>query len=235
MTSPSNGVYVGLTLNLPRRIRNYKRLNCSAQSLLYNSLSKYGFDSFKFEVIDSFEGTHSDAKSKEIFWIRTNMSNRNKYPDFNGLNLTNGGEGKIGCKMPETQKEFLRDLYKGKAFFTGFKHTEEAKQKMSEKKKGKESPHKGKVRSLDACLRNSESKKNNTNPRVVSEETRAKLRLHKTNTSNKPVIITSDSETLEFRSLRKTSIFLGIGISLIKRIIDGFNDNKFNNYTIKYK
>ena len=51
---------------------------------------------------------HKNADGKEMFWIRSYMSNKNKYPEQNGLNLTDGGEGRINAKMSEDQwKEFL--------------------------------------------------------------------------------------------------------------------------------
>ena len=35
------------------------------------------------------------------------MSNFNKYPNQNGLNLTNGGQGTSGRKMSEENKKYL--------------------------------------------------------------------------------------------------------------------------------
>lgn len=238
MTSPTDRVYVGLTSDLPKRKRNYRRADCKSQVLLYKSLNKYGFDNLNFEIIDEFDGTASEARSKEIFWIRSCMSNFNKYPNQNGLNLTNGGQGTSGRKMSEENKKYLSNLYKGVAFFAGHKHTEEAKASMSKNKKGKESPHKGKKITLELCLKNSEGQKNkifSLKGKKLSEETKARLRENRKSTCKKPILLISDNETLEFSSIRKSSLFLGIGTALIKRIIEGFNDNKFNNYTIKYK
>lgn len=237
MTSPTDRVYIGITSDLPKRKRAYKKVNCKSQILLYKSLNKYGFDNLNFEIIDNFDGTASEARSKEIFWIRTCMSNFNKYPNQNGLNLTNGGQGTSGSKMSEERRKYLSNLYKGVAFFAGHKHTEEAKSSMSKNKKGKESPHKGKTYSLEFCLKNSEAQKNKISikRKKLSEEAKAKLRENRKSTSKKPILLISNNETLEFSSIRKSSVFLGIGAALIKRIIDGFNNGKFNNYTIKYK
>ena len=48
MTSPTDRVYVGLTSDLPKRKRNYRRADCKSQVLLYKSLNKYGFDNLNF-------------------------------------------------------------------------------------------------------------------------------------------------------------------------------------------
>lgn len=238
MVSPSDRVYVGLTCDLPKRKRSYKRFDCKSQVLLYNSLNKHGFDNLNFEVIDNFDGTPSEARSKEIFWIRTYMSNFNKYPEQNGLNLTDGGQGTFGRKMSEERKKHLSDLYKGLAFFAGHKHTDEAKASISKSKKGKKSPHKGKTWGIEYCLSNSKGQKNkslSSKGRKLSEEVKDRLRKNRKSTSKKPLLLISENEVLEFSSIRKTSVFLGIGTGLIKRIVDGFNNNKFNNYIIKYK
>lgn len=126
MVAPSGRVYVGMTSNINKRRASYSGLDCKSQPLLFNAIHKYGFDSLNFEVIDNFDGTLSEAKSKEMFWIRTNMSNYCKYPDQNGLNLTDGGQGTLGYKLSDLQKENISKRN------TGYKHTEEAKKKISE-------------------------------------------------------------------------------------------------------
>ena len=126
MITPSDRVYIGMTSNINKRKASYSGLDCKSQPLLFNAIHKYGFDSLNFEVIDNFEGTLSEAKSKEMFWIRTNMSNYCKYPDQNGLNLTDGGQGTLGYKLSDLQKENISKRN------TGYKHTEEAKKKISD-------------------------------------------------------------------------------------------------------
>lgn len=130
MTSPTNRVYIGLTSNVNKRKAAYRGLDCKSQPLLIRSLEKYGFDSLNFEIIDSFDGTLSEARSKEIFWIRTNMSNYSKYPEMSGMNLTDGGQGTLGYKRSDAQKEAISIKNKG------YKHTDEAKKKISEASKG---------------------------------------------------------------------------------------------------
>lgn len=91
ITNPIGQVYIGCSCLLKGRLSKYKHLKCHHQILLYGSLKKYGFDKHNVEVIDSFDSNYSYAKCKEIFWIRTNMSNYTQWPEMNGLNKSIGG------------------------------------------------------------------------------------------------------------------------------------------------
>lgn len=130
MTSPTDRVYVGMTSNIIKRKAAYSGLDCKSQPLLFKSIEKYGLSNLNFEIIDKFDGTLSEAKSKEMFWIRTYMSNYCKYPEMRGMNLTDGGQGTLGYKVSDAQKEITSKRNKG------YKHTEKAKIKISEASKG---------------------------------------------------------------------------------------------------
>lgn len=126
ITSPSNRVYIGVTSDLIRRKRSYSGMYCKSQPVLYNSIKKYGFKYHSFEIIDSFTSTISYAHDKEMFWIRSFMSNGFKYPEQQGMNRTDGGQGTLGC--PKTEAEKIASSKRNK----GYRHTEEAKRKISE-------------------------------------------------------------------------------------------------------
>lgn len=52
ITSPSNRIYIGQSVNINRRFKEYLKLNnCKGQIKLYNSFNKYGVDNHKFEII----------------------------------------------------------------------------------------------------------------------------------------------------------------------------------------
>lgn len=51
ITSPTGRVYIGSSINIEKRLRGYKNLQCKAQKLLYRSLNKYGVESHKFETV----------------------------------------------------------------------------------------------------------------------------------------------------------------------------------------
>jgi len=106
--SPSNRVYIGKAASFNERISHYRRLQCKQQVILYHSLLKYGFDSHNIEQIDSFTSDNNYANGKEMFWIRTNMSNFSKYPEQRGMNLTDGGEGTVGRKATEEQRALIK-------------------------------------------------------------------------------------------------------------------------------
>ena len=51
ITSPSGKVYIGQSIDIERRWKKYKKLDCKGQPKLYRSFNKYGVDAHKFEII----------------------------------------------------------------------------------------------------------------------------------------------------------------------------------------
>jgi group I intron endonuclease len=52
ITSPSGKVYIGQSINIKRRFKNYKRLSdCKKQTALYASFLKYGVENHNFEIV----------------------------------------------------------------------------------------------------------------------------------------------------------------------------------------
>lgn len=105
ITSPSGRVYVGKTINIKNRVSSYKSALAHSQKLLNKSFLKYGFASHDVCIIDSFIGDNNFASGKEMFWIRSYMSHKNKFPEQRGMNLTDGGEGRSGCVTSKETKE----------------------------------------------------------------------------------------------------------------------------------
>lgn len=53
ITSPSNKVYIGQSININRRFKNYKSISqTKGQVMLHNSFKKYGVNNHTFEVIE---------------------------------------------------------------------------------------------------------------------------------------------------------------------------------------
>jgi group I intron endonuclease len=136
MVNPLGQVYIGKTKNFKIRLSKYKT-HAHPHHLACASVIKYGFENHLFEIIDSFSGDGVYAEGKEIFWIRTYMSNRNQWPEINGLNLTLGGNGNIGRPQSEKQKAAIAAVMKGHTFNRGRKHTSEARQKITDAQKGR--------------------------------------------------------------------------------------------------
>lgn len=143
ITSPSGKIYVGKTVNLVNRLSCYKGNHTKNQIKISNSIKKYGWINHDFEIID-----YTPDKEKicdlEIYWI----NKLDTFNTFHGMNLTKGGEGTVGKKMSEAQKKFLSESRKGKPSKLkgtkrpelsrkGFKHTDEAKEKIRIARAGK--------------------------------------------------------------------------------------------------
>lgn len=131
ITNPNGRIYIGKTVNMTARIRSYKcQKSVSQQPLVFRSFQKYGFENHTFEIIDSFTSNNDYCKGKEIFWIRTYMSNINKYPEQKGMNLTDGGDGTLGFKKSDEERVAMVKRY------TGRKQSDEQRKKASERHKG---------------------------------------------------------------------------------------------------
>ena len=67
ITNPKRKIYIGQSVNLEKRLNNYKKLkDCSNQSKLYSSLLKYGVLEHAFEVLE--ECTVGELNTRERYW-----------------------------------------------------------------------------------------------------------------------------------------------------------------------
>jgi group I intron endonuclease len=66
ITSPTNKVYIGQSINIERRFKEYQKLYCKQQTKLYFSLKKYGPENHIFEIIE--ECKECDLIQKETYW-----------------------------------------------------------------------------------------------------------------------------------------------------------------------
>lgn len=110
ITSPSGKVYIGQSLNIDRRFRQYKLLynSCKAQRRLWNSLIKYSPTNHIFEVLYNYDYTpiqkDLDSKEKEYWQL---------YKEY-GIELLNLREpGRKGVWNNES-KERLSKSIKGR-------------------------------------------------------------------------------------------------------------------------
>jgi len=142
ITNPSGRIYIGETWDIEKRKKSYKRKDCKRQTILFNSLKKYGFENHTFEIIQEIpEGYDQDYLDEwERLYIWQFKSNYSRYPECNGMNLTDGGGGIKGFKHSEEYKKLKST--QGKRLV----QSEEAKRKISEANKGKPNAFKGKKR-----------------------------------------------------------------------------------------
>jgi group I intron endonuclease len=102
ITSPTGKVYIGQAVDIERRKQTYIKLKCIGQPKLYNSLSKYGFDSHTFEVVE--ECPEGQLNLRERYW-----------QDFynvleEGLNLKlTPVDGKTGYHSKETREKYSKE------------------------------------------------------------------------------------------------------------------------------
>lgn len=102
ITSPSNKIYIGKSVNIRNRISFYKNIICKDQRKLYNSILKYGWNAHVFEVI--YVCQDFELNDMEKFYIKY-------YDTFNtehGLNLTEGGNG--GRLSEETRDRIRKSM-----------------------------------------------------------------------------------------------------------------------------
>lgn len=60
ITSPSGKIYIGQSINIKERFRQYKKLGCKNQVKLYNSIKKHGWDNHIKEIIEECPVTRLD-------------------------------------------------------------------------------------------------------------------------------------------------------------------------------
>jgi group I intron endonuclease len=78
ITSPTNRIYIGQSINIERRIKGYKNLiNCKGQPKLYKSFIKHGTLNHIYEIIELCE--IEMLNERERFW-------QEKFNSINGLN-----------------------------------------------------------------------------------------------------------------------------------------------------
>jgi group I intron endonuclease len=100
ITNKVNGkVYIGITQQqyISHRFWEHKNRKRSAGAYLHWSINKYGDENFLIETLHQCT-TIQEAKNTEVELIAKLKLNRYKYPNGNGMNLTDGGDGSYGCK-----------------------------------------------------------------------------------------------------------------------------------------
>ena len=196
ITSPSNKIYIGQSIDIITRIKHYKLLYCKAQRHLYASIKKYGWEKHKIEIIE--ECLESELNKKEIYYIALFQTFNSKQ----GMNLQSGGgasgsyseetkrkiserlkqEYRMGRKMSLEHKQILIKYHKGRT------HTEETREKISRSNKG----------------------------RIVTDETKEKLRTKlKGNTRSRKIVFNKNSGVY-YDSAEEAARMLNINYSTLK-------------------
>ena len=96
ITSPTNRIYIGQSIDIIGRKAKYKGYKCSTQPKIYHSLKKYTWEKHIFEIIE--ECSVEELDEREFYWKMFYKSVENglncHYKDLNG-----------GYKSEETKKK----------------------------------------------------------------------------------------------------------------------------------
>lgn len=146
ITSPNGAVYIGATTNLQTRIWYYQSLDCKGQRRLYASFLEHGWVNHKVEMVHELpkDCTKNIFHTYEELYIRQYQCNYSDYPEFNGLNMTNG---KYSIS-PYTTEMFLLKRSGGNSNFFGLKGDKHP----HFGKRGKDAPGYGNKGNLNSVL-----------------------------------------------------------------------------------
>lgn len=148
----NNLCYIGLSVNIKRRFIEHKHSlnkNNHYNPHLQNSWNKYGKNNFIFQIVEKCD--LSILEQREIFYINLFKSFDKNY----GYNLTTGGNRpklsettrlKMSKSKTGKKRKFSREHLKNMSLSRiGKKLTQEHKNKLSERLKGKNHPLYGKL------------------------------------------------------------------------------------------
>ena len=149
ITSPSNKIYIGQSVDIDNRISSYKNLKCKSQTKLYNSLLKYTFENHKFQVLEVCKSDVLNERERyyQDFYNSTSRNNLNcrltKTKDKSGcLSIETKIKIGLGNKGKKVSLESRQKMSIAK-----LKMTEETKSKLRLKKVSEE--HKQKLSLLN--------------------------------------------------------------------------------------
>jgi group I intron endonuclease len=154
ITSPSNKVYIGQSIDIERRLNSYLKMNhCKQQVRLYNSFKKYGAENHKFEIIEQCSVVILNDRERhyqEIYntidkglnCLLTRTSDKSGMMSIESRNKMSikliGNSRSKGLKRTQEQKDLISNRMKGNTPWNkGVKRTEEELKKMSLNRKGK--------------------------------------------------------------------------------------------------
>lgn len=117
ITSPTNRLYIGSTVDFKRRLSHYKNTYGKSQRKLYNSFKKHGFKNHKFEIVWS-------GPIEEML----------KYETLIGFGFNVLEPENLNCKLPKLGETYSfiseETRLKMSSWQIGRKMSDEAKEKM---------------------------------------------------------------------------------------------------------
>lgn len=152
-------IYIGFTSNPDKRWKEHLQgsTESNPSEILYKSMRKHGVGNFVFDVIyQSKDGLFTKNVMENYFIVEYNSYISS--PNSVGYNMTLGGDGVIGYKFTEEQRNKISNAKIGKP------RSNETRAKLSASKKGKPSPMKGRTQSIEARERIAAARKGKPSP-----------------------------------------------------------------------
>lgn len=217
ITNPKGRVYIGSSKNIKSRIRDYELLKCVSQTVIYNSLLKYGIENHSFEIVEKCK--ESDLLQRERHYgLMYDVLNKHK-----GLNchLPADGEGRIQVSDELRKRAAFRVSGEKNPFF-GKKHSEETKERLSAASTGRTPHNKGISGVYKASLEAKENMRKSQLGRTHTDETKYLMRLR---SSNLKLVINMDTGVF-YDGAKEASEAMGYSFNTFKSRLNG---NKKNN------
>jgi len=244
ITSPSGKIYIGQSIDIKRRLRDYKKLRCKKQPKLHRSFLKYGYETHLIEIVENCsidklndreryyqelfncvenglncfltQSNHKTGKHSEETKKKLSIANSN--PSLETRHRKSLGQ--VGKTVPEEMRKKISDSHKGK------KHSLETRLKIAENSRNISDETRQKYRdSHIGHTHTLESRKKISSGligRNHSEETKLKI------SSKHGTRIIDVVTGMEFLSVAKAAKHLGCNISNLHNKLKGVRRNNTN-------
>jgi len=152
ITNPNGKIYIGQSIDIERRWKEYKKLYCNQSIKIFNSLKKYGWENHTFEILE--ECSLKQLNKKEESYILLFNSH------VVGLNIKLASKPSwTGKKRPEHSK-FLKENGSGLSYERTQEHKDNLRKKLS-----------GRKLSKDICKKISQNKIGKKTKKILCLET----------------------------------------------------------------
>lgn len=236
ITSPSNKVYIGQSIDILNRFNQYYNLkNCETQPRLFSSFKKYNVDNHIFEIIE--ECGFEQLNTRERYWqefynvigedgLNCVLTKTDIKPRFvSKITRKKLRLSRIGKTLSEETKEKIARARNSWVL------SEESKKKISDKKSGDKHHFFGKNLSEEHKLKLSESVKNTLSKKDIIFTDTHKKKISKSlkgKPSNRRRLVVDLSTGIFFESLKEASEAYCIKHTTLCMQLKGINKNKTN-------
>lgn len=110
---PNGKRYIGITSKSPKARWSNGHGYANRNIPINRAITKYGWNNIQHNVLFT-NLTQEEAAEKEKYLIKKYKTNIHRYGNDYGYNLTDGGEGTLGHKVSEENREKTRQMFLGK-------------------------------------------------------------------------------------------------------------------------